>query len=203
MIDLASAIIRFRRLLESWRLYKYLSRPSYQSTTKRPACCVLRINRLEEIDESTIRRLRGLPATCLRILIVTDDQRLPSSDISLRCDFVHFLPGDYLFGHSDLIRLTLAGSDIHPFVQDPFISAIIYGNLRYFYPLKDYFERHSISKVLLPHDITQLSVERTVLAAAKAADVPTLNYNTLESLKTRLLHVGGIMPSAVSALRIF
>jgi hypothetical protein len=130
-------------------------------------CCLVSVK--GHGDERIIERALSAAGAGDRLLVVSvgeaDSLERLFAD---QCDFLHLLPGDLLFRHLDLVRRTLAYTSLTPAEQNEVTAAVIYGNLRYYYPVKSFLERGQFARLRVPAKVQPLAAERTVIAAAQA-----------------------------------
>jgi hypothetical protein len=130
-------------------------------------CCLVSVN--GDGDEDIIERELSIagPDTCLLVVAAGEAPSL-ERQFAGRCQFVHSLPGDFLFHHVNPVRRALGYSNLTPAEQDEVIAAVIYGNLRYYYPVKAFFIREAVARLRVPEKIQPLATEQTVIAAAQS-----------------------------------
>jgi hypothetical protein len=134
-------------------------------------CCLVSVK--GDGDENVIEReLSGTEAGTCILVVATGEATSIERQFAGRCQFAHLLPGDFLFDHVKPVRRALAYSNLEPAEQDEVTAAVIYGNLRYYYPVKAFLMREGITRLRVAKaQPLPLATERTVIAAAEALGI--------------------------------
>lgn len=130
----------------------------------------------DEAEKAVLEAALSALAGNERLLVIATGEvpSLENLTAGTRCDFLHLLAGNFLYGHVHAVREVLARQPLSPAEQDEVTAVAIYNGLRFYYPAKNYLRRHGFEALHLPAPVMDrvqrqpLSLEKVVAAAARS-----------------------------------